>query len=313
MSSEVSQEFCARITHELREPLAGTAPSTRNLVFITWPKRLWERDALTSGGGFPNSLAEDMHLWSAQVGKVTIRLITNGAVSSEFCEVLIFPENVRYTQVLPSALSALLSAHFSSEPIRSQEPILKPQVMVCTHGKYDKCCAKFGGEVVRTLRMLNEKHGGPLDIWESSHLGGHRFAGTLLTFPQGRAYGYLRPEQMEDWLEHTLSGRVYGPGLRGSLWLEGIEQVAEAFAHQIRAEQQWNLTPQVEHIEEISAQERKVSLSLSTDSSTSSSPAGILELVLHLTEFVGPKGCDALEAPESRMRWTLTDSSWSFG
>ena len=44
------------MTRQTGEPLAGTAPFAKHFVFITWPKKYWQYEALDSKGGFPEGL-----------------------------------------------------------------------------------------------------------------------------------------------------------------------------------------------------------------------------------------------------------------
>ncbi len=307
----MSHEYCSLITRDLEEPLAGTAPNARHIVFITWPKRFWDRDVLLSEGGFPETLGEDQHLWSALVGKVTLRLITDGTVGTDSCEVLIYPEGVRYT-VAPAQLTDVLTAHFSGNPSQVAEPITTPQVMVCTHGKHDKCCAKFGGAVVQRLREGVDARQASVKVWESSHLGGHRFAATLAAFPQGRMHGYLTPELADEWLDAFLADQVHAPTYRGRIWLEGLHQVAEAFAQTVCQQEHWSAQPELIEVTE-APEQTQVQVRLHPLSTASSSQPSILELVLHRQKFLGPKGCDGLEAPEARMRWVLQGYSVQTG
>lgn len=68
-------------------------------------------------------------------------------------------------------------------------------ILVCTHGSNDKCCAKYGHPFYRqalaTVSGLSLNH---VRIWQASHIGGHRFAPTAIDFPDGRYYGRLDQE-----------------------------------------------------------------------------------------------------------------------
>ena len=46
------------------------------------------------------------------------------------------------------------------------------------------------------------------DVWETTHLGGHRFAPTMLVLPHGYAYGRLDAGRAKDVLEAARRGRV---------------------------------------------------------------------------------------------------------
>ncbi|MED5404081.1 MAG: hypothetical protein VYD61_09475, partial [SAR324 cluster bacterium] len=52
--------YCSVLTRKSAEPLAGTAPFARHFVFITWPKKYWQYEALEAKGGFPQGLKKWM-------------------------------------------------------------------------------------------------------------------------------------------------------------------------------------------------------------------------------------------------------------
>lgn len=66
------------------------------------------------------------------------------------------------------------------------------EILVCTHGSQDKCCAKYGNpfyrQAIATIADLSLPN---VRVWQSSHFGGHRFAPTMIDFPEGRYYGRL--------------------------------------------------------------------------------------------------------------------------
>lgn len=61
-----------------------------------------------------------------------------------------------------------------------------PQVLVCTHGQRDRCCAVLGGVIFAELRRHL-----PETVWQVTHLGGHRFAPTALCLPLGLLLGRI--------------------------------------------------------------------------------------------------------------------------
>jgi hypothetical protein len=61
-----------------------------------------------------------------------------------------------------------------------------PVLLVCTNGRRDLCCALAGRPVAATLAA---QHG--QQVWEASHLGGHRFAPTAVHLPTGYSYGRI--------------------------------------------------------------------------------------------------------------------------
>jgi hypothetical protein len=67
--------------------------------------------------------------------------------------------------------------------------------LVCTDGVVDRACAVAGMKLYSTLRKLPEAQpGGPARIWKTSHFGGHVYAATVITLPDGRLWGFLDGE-----------------------------------------------------------------------------------------------------------------------
>lgn len=67
--------------------------------------------------------------------------------------------------------------------------------LVCTDGLVDRACAVVGMKLYSTLRKLPEAQpGGSIRIWKTSHFGGHVYAATVLTLPDGRLWGFLDGE-----------------------------------------------------------------------------------------------------------------------
>ena len=103
----------------------------------------------------------------------------------------------------------------------------RPAALVCTHGGRDSCCAVFGRPVLTALNGRSD-----LDVWECSHLGGHRFAGNLLMLPSGLLYGRVDAGTAAGLADAELAGRIVTPLLRGRCGLAAVEQAAEILVRQ---------------------------------------------------------------------------------
>ncbi|WP_031508790.1 sucrase ferredoxin [Streptomyces megasporus] len=89
-----------------------------------------------------------------------------------------------------------------------------PLALVCTNGRRDRCCALLGRPLAAELVASDAG-----EVWEITHLGGHRFAPTLLTLPHGYTYGRLGGHAVKDVLDGVRHGRVVTTGCRGrSAW-----------------------------------------------------------------------------------------------
>lgn len=90
----------------------------------------------------------------------------------------------------------------------------EPLALVCTNGRRDRCCALLGRPLAEELATSEAA-----DVWETTHLGGHRFAPTLLVLPYGYAYGRVSGHRMKTVLEAVREGRVDTGHCRGrSTW-----------------------------------------------------------------------------------------------
>ncbi|OHV39386.1 MULTISPECIES: sucrase ferredoxin [Pseudofrankia] len=97
-----------------------------------------------------------------------------------------------------------------------------PEVLICGHGTRDTCCGRLG-----TRLALEETGAWPdVRVRRCSHTGGHRFAPTGFTLPDGLAWGFLDADVLD-----TIVRRAGRPPLsghyRGTTALGMWGQVAE--------------------------------------------------------------------------------------
>ena len=83
-------------------------------------------------------------------------------------------------------------------------PLDRPLYVVCTHGKRDRCCARAGRPLYDALR----REAGPDSVWQSTHVGGDRFAGNVVVLPRGLYYGRVDPDDVGALLADQQAGLV---------------------------------------------------------------------------------------------------------
>jgi hypothetical protein len=120
----------------------------------------------------------------------------------------------------PSALASL-PLPGPGEPLPGRV-LADPLLLVCTHGRRDRCCALDGRALARALAEAGEP-----DVWESSHLGGHRFAPTALVLPTGYLYGRLDVASAAAARKAAELGEVETALCRGRATWSARGQVAE--------------------------------------------------------------------------------------
>ncbi|MBV9794149.1 MAG: sucrase ferredoxin [Actinobacteria bacterium] len=107
---------------------------------------------------------------------------------------------------------------FSESGTLASEPV----IAVCAHGRHDECCATRGRAVAARLAA---REGAA--VWECSHIGGDRFAATLLLFPHGINYGRADTLDCGQMVDEYRAGRVMLAGLRGRSAYRFLEQTAQ--------------------------------------------------------------------------------------
>jgi hypothetical protein len=102
------------------------------------------------------------------------------------------------------------------------EAVSDPMLLVCTHGRRDRCCAVDGRALARAVAARGEP-----DVWECTHLGGHRFAPTALVLPTGYVYGRLDVAEAVAALKAATVGEAEPAQCRGRSTWTAPGQVAE--------------------------------------------------------------------------------------
>lgn len=102
-----------------------------------------------------------------------------------------------------------------------------PLYLVCAHSKHDACCALRGRSVAAALAAAR-----PGRVWETTHLGGDRFAANVLVLPAGLLYGRVLPFAAAEFAAAAEAGEVVGALLRGHIGYPPAAQAALAFAHE---------------------------------------------------------------------------------
>jgi hypothetical protein len=89
-------------------------------------------------------------------------------------------------------------------------PVREPLSLVCAHGHRDTCCARYGGPLARALAAHY-----PGRLWETTHVGGHRYAANLVILPHGLYYGPADVQSAIRAISAYQHGRVSPERYRG--------------------------------------------------------------------------------------------------
>lgn len=217
---------CAIASRESDEPLAATAATARTWLLVEQPGP-WGAKALTgsrldpalgraldrAGGGHGVRAAlirrPGRHADRAPGARRAFVAHTLPGRSWVYTTLLSDPE-----ELLALDHAALGAGDTTGLPAPWTVHTGDPLVLVCTNGRRDRCCALEGRPLAAELAAS-----AAADVWEITHLGGHRFAPTLLVLPHGYAYGRMGAPAVKSLLEAAAEGRVPTEGCRGrSAW-----------------------------------------------------------------------------------------------
>lgn len=214
---------CSRASEAAAEPLAGSATTSSFWLVVEQPGSYRGRDALTSSGFPPETAVALADAATALGGKVVLvrepgRHPLRPLPSRRVWHVQGYPTMAReFTFRQPEEI---LEAVVSQRWVDGRD-VAEPMLLVCTHGKRDRCCAVSGRALLDVAPAL------PGQVWEASHLGGHRFAPVVLELRTGYQHGRVGPEDLRAITEAAARGRPYLPTCRGHFTLTPTQQAAE--------------------------------------------------------------------------------------
>ncbi|MDR5904537.1 sucrase ferredoxin [Franzmannia qiaohouensis] len=223
-----TQHFCARESLALGDPLAGSAAHAERNLLLSWPRPKWQR-SLRQASDMCGEVSAKLEA-IAEAGRRVNLIHRRDQPSARHC-LYLMPENRRF-EVTRDELSAFLAALERNEPLAHWEvsPPDGALLLCCTHGKKDKCCAKFGYAAYKALNTAVAESGLPFEVWESTHLGGCRLAASAVVFPALRKYGRIGNEDALLLLESEMADRPYLPCYRGDSRLSPVQQCAQVAA-----------------------------------------------------------------------------------
>jgi hypothetical protein len=207
---------CSVASRDDGEPIAGTAPTETELLLVEHAGS-WGRKALAE-----SRLSEAVRTHLAALPGVRVQLVRrHGGESGP--GVRVFHARLAgdgfavRTAVLPDA-DALLGLDVDRDLAAYDSPLW----LVCTNGRRDRCCAEVGRPVAAALAAR-----WPEATWETTHLGGHRFSGTLLALPSGHTLGRLDATSAVEACAALEGGDVPVGLSRGRAGLPPADQVRE--------------------------------------------------------------------------------------
>ncbi len=211
---------CSLAADARGDSMVATAPAAQRWVLVEHPGP-WPVEAVEALGNTGRDLAA-----RAADEQARVSLVRRPGRSLAPSEVLRYAvaelrpgrEGLRWSTAADAA--AVAAADWTVEAGQGE-----PLALVCAHGRHDVCCAVRGRPVAAALERR-----WPGRVWECSHLGGDRFAATLVLLPHGLYYGRVDPASGDAVLQRYELGHVEPGLLRGRSGLPRLGQAAQALA-----------------------------------------------------------------------------------
>jgi hypothetical protein len=228
---QIPRTSCWDISIGRGEPLIGTAPRVDIWFLLTYSGPMGAKAFLESKisgeakdyfnhllGSIPHSR---LLLIKPQSQEDTYRLhVVVGREADPFAMSF---ELDRYEDAVDLDIPGALT----DETIYAEKIHRQPFFSVCTNGNRDPCCARLGLQTFRAFREFAPKR-----IWQSSHVGGHRFAANVLSFPHGIYYGRVGPEDVPKVIEAGDRGEIRLENYRGRACHDPVVQAADLHLRQ---------------------------------------------------------------------------------
>lgn len=225
--------FCSQLSRAADELIAGSAAHVRVWLALEYAGE-WRAKAIDDNE-LPSSVQQHLHraidaipdsrlLLMRQTGRQAADLQLVIAISEAEHSRLYRVPLRDYADLLALDLPAMVSGAVDITAYRDDAPL----VLVCTNGRRDQCCAKWGLPLYRTLTAVGGER-----IWQCTHIGGHRYAATLVVLPHGICYGQLDPDDAAGLWTAIEGDDLYKlEHLRGRTSYPESAQAAEYFLRQ---------------------------------------------------------------------------------
>lgn len=207
--------FCADNSRNLNEDIIGSAPTNEIYILIECPTP-WEENAFNSRQ-IPSNLRclkEQIQKQKISINLLLVNKENSKNLSKKTKSVIVFKKKQDFSncfsrlemevQSLEDVAPLIESYLNKTDSVNDYSDTNVRDILICTHGSHDKCCAKYGipfyREALATVKDLQLTN---VNVWQSSHFGGHRFAPTAIDFPEGRYYGDLDQNTFRSILMRT--------------------------------------------------------------------------------------------------------------
>lgn len=235
--SKTPNQFCSLVSAAAGEPLIGSAGTTA-VFFLLEYNGAWEDKAFEKSN-LPMAVKQMLGDLAKSLPAAKILLIKRNSQPLQgqihFFVAVTDPQNSRLYQFNLKSYEELLDIQMIDvlQGANNFDAYLQPTplFLVCTNGRRDLCCARFGIPIYEALKAITGA-----TTWECSHLGGHRFAPNVFIMPYGLLYGRVQQQDLAGLVGQAQAGQMRLENLRGRSAYAPPVQAAEYYLRSQTAE-----------------------------------------------------------------------------
>lgn len=223
---------CAVHAEEIELRPVGSALFVDEIIVVDvprpWPKPVWAADGFTAvpewvmaagDAGRRVRVLAAVGDETGDVAKVVVHRRIGGSGLLERVEHRCVPN------LVGDLLSRLLLDGLDASPQTVVDvPAPPAELLICAQGSHDVCCGARGTAMAAEIEAVRPD----VSIRQVSHTGGHRFAPTGITLPDGRMWGLFDLDEIVAILDRSGSPGPVAERCRGWIGADGPGQVAEA-------------------------------------------------------------------------------------
>lgn len=242
---------CLKIRHYSSNDLVGTVNyHTQHLGLLTkeisWPVKFFDTTAFHLSlfkqlKEQSPDLFSSIKLTNIYCPSLSSALIDKNKSDSVDTNIIVFPLGLIFYQINIGNLASFVGflKEFSLKEFSSVEALAwinkrtelraslletKYQLVVCTHNEVDCRCGTIGSAIYNKLFDFSRKE---IDFlpFKSSHLGGHKYAGNVIVYPQGDWYGNIDTDNLSTLIEHIKKDEIWQLNWRGRIGMDKETQI----------------------------------------------------------------------------------------
>lgn len=213
--------FCTDLCRERGEPLEGLGDAPQRILMLAWPRGKWRTPRWESVDMSPD-LTQTLHE-AAQAG-LHVALVDKVEAEGSLPTLHALPENIFADFSDESSLIEAIRNYVAGSVFAGAMDS-RSTILCCTDSRRDACCARHGFSTYKALVAIADPR--RFNIVQATHIGGCRFAASLVVMPQRQRYGRMTAGLAPAFLAALERGDIYLPAYKGRSGQPEPMQVAE--------------------------------------------------------------------------------------